>query len=117
VKAAHLAGLNDKATYAIQMATDEACTNIIEHAYGGEGEGQIRLACHIQAEGLQVVITDQGAISFDPSQTPQLDTRTPLSERKRRGMGLFFIHKLVDRVEYKLNTPEGNKLTLFKRKE
>jgi len=115
-KAATQAGLDDKATYDIQMATDEACTNIIEHAYGGEGKGSIQLTCHVQEEGLQVVILDQGSISFDPTQVPPLDVRAPLSERQRRGMGLFFIHNLVDTVEFKLNTPQGNQLILFKRK-
>jgi anti-sigma regulatory factor (Ser/Thr protein kinase) len=114
--AAVQAGLDDKATYAVQMATDEACTNIIEHAYGGEGQGSIQLTCHVQEDGLQVVIIDQGANSFDPAQVPPLDVRAPISERKRRGMGLFFIHNLVDNVEFKLNTPQGNQLILFKRK-
>jgi anti-sigma regulatory factor (Ser/Thr protein kinase) len=116
-QAAVRAGLDSKAVYAIQMATDEACTNIIEHAYGGEGKGQIQLRCEIQKDGLKVIITDQGTNSFDPTQVPQLDIQAPLSERQRRGMGLFYIHKLVDQVQYELNTPQGNQLTLFKRKE
>jgi serine/threonine-protein kinase RsbW len=116
-EAAVQAGLNNKAVYAIQMAIDEACANIIEHAYGGEGKGKIQLTCDIQADGLKVTIIDQGKNSFDPTQVPQLNTQAPLSERQGRGMGLFYIHKLVDRVEYKLNTVQGNQLTLFKRKE
>lgn len=112
-QAATQAGLDDKACYAVQMAVDEACTNIIEHAYGGEGEGKIQLNCQVQAEGLQVTIFDQGT-PFDPEQIPELDTNAPIAERRRRGMGLFFIYKLMDRVEYKSNTPKGNQLILFK---
>jgi serine/threonine-protein kinase RsbW len=97
------------------MAVDEACTNIIEHAYGGEGEGKIQLNCQVQPEGLQVTIFDQGT-PFDPEQIPELDTKAPIAERRRRGMGLFFIYKLMDRVEYKSNTPKGNQLILFKRR-
>ena len=114
-QAATQAGLDDKACYAVQMAVDEACANIIEHAYGGEGEGKIQLNCQVQAEGLQVTIFDQG-IPFDPEQIPELDTNAPLAERNRRGMGLFFIYKLMDRVEYRSNTPKGNQLILFKRR-
>jgi serine/threonine-protein kinase RsbW len=110
------AGLNDKATYAMQMAVDEACTNIIEHAYGGEGKGQIQIRCHIQTDGLQVTIFDWGT-PFDPAQVPELDPTTPLADRKIRGMGLFFIYNLVDAVEFKFNTAEGNQLILFKRRE
>lgn len=112
-QAAMQAGLNDKAVYAIQMAVDEACTNIIEHAYGGEGKGQIKLTCRIEDEGLKVTICDQGN-PFDPDQVPKLDVQAPLSARKRRGMGMFFIYNLVDTVEYKFSTPQGNQLILFK---
>lgn len=115
-QAAFQAGLDDRGVYAIEMAVDEACTNIIEHAYGGEGKGDIRLTCQIQKEGLQVVIYDQGA-PFDPSQVPQFDPQTPLEERSPGGMGLFFMHNLVDRVEFKFGTPQGNQLILFKRRE
>ena len=115
-QAAVQAGLDDKACYAVQMAVDEACTNIIEHAYGGESEGKIQLNCQVQTEGLQVTIFDRG-IPFEPEQIPELDTNAPLDERRRRGMGLFFMHKLMDRVEYNSNPPKGNKLILFKRRE
>lgn len=115
-QAARQAGLDDQAVYAIQMAVDEACSNIIEHGYGGEGRGSIRLTCQIQKDGLQVMIRDQ-ARPFDPSQVPRLDTGAPLSKRQPRGMGLFFIRRLVDTVEFKFDPPHGNRLTLFKRRE
>jgi serine/threonine-protein kinase RsbW len=114
-QAATQAGLDDKACYALQMAVDEACSNIIEHAYGGEGEGKIQLNCRVQADGLQVTIFDQGT-PFEPEQIPELDPKAPLTDRSRRGMGLFFINKLMDRVEYKFNTSKGNQLILFKRR-
>lgn len=110
------AGLDEKASYAVQMAVDEACTNIIEHAYGGEGKGEIRLACTIKRDGLQIVITDQGQ-SFDPHKIPKLNTQAPLSKRKQRGMGIFFIRNLVDELEYKFNTPQGNQLILLKHRK
>ncbi len=109
------ANLDDKAVYAIQMAVDEACANIIKHAYGGEGQGNIRLECQIKADGLQVKIFDQG-ITFDPDQIPKLDPQTPLAERQRDGMGLFFIYNLVDQVDYTFQGAHGNQLTLFKRR-
>jgi serine/threonine-protein kinase RsbW len=108
--------LDDQELYAIEMAVDEACTNIIEHAYGGEGKGSIRLTCQVKQDGLQVTICDQGA-PFDPTQVPDLNTEAPLHEREEGGMGLFFIRRLVDHYEFKFGTPQGNELTLFKRRE
>lgn len=115
-EAASQAGLADRAAYAARMAVDEACTNIIEHAYGGEGRGQIRLVCQIQADGLRIIIYDQGE-SFSPTNVPELDTEAPLEARPLGGMGLFFIRSLMDQVEFTFGTPEGNRLTLFKRRE
>lgn len=115
-RAAAEAKLDDRATYAMQMAVDEACTNIIEHAYRGEGRGQIELRYEVRQDGLEIVILDQGA-PFDPEEVADLDTTAPLSERSKRGMGIFFIRRLVDQVEYEFDTPRGNQLTLFKRQE
>jgi serine/threonine-protein kinase RsbW len=115
-QAAVVAGLNERAKYAIQMAVDEACTNIIDHGYGGEGLGSIHLTYNIQEDGLQVNIYDHGK-SFDPSKVPKLNTQAPLSERKPGGMGLYFIHHLADTVEFEFGTSKGNRLTLYKRRE
>ena len=115
-QAAVKASLDERAIFAVKMAVDEACTNIIQHAYGGEGRGEIQLRCETQAEGLQVTIYDQGT-PFAPSQVPELDTQAPLQQRRPGGMGMFFIGNLVDSVEFKFGTPQGNQLTLFKRRE
>jgi serine/threonine-protein kinase RsbW len=115
-RAAGQAGLDDKTTYALQMAVDEACTNIIEHAYGGEGPGSIQLTYEVRADGLEVIICDQGQ-AFDPSDVPELDTQAELADRQTRGMGLFFIYELVDQVEFEFGTAEGNRLTLFIRRK
>ena len=100
----------------LKLAVDEACTNIIQHAYGGEGRGQIQLLCETQAEGLRVTIYDQGR-SFEPLQVPDLDPQAPLPKRQPGGMGPFFIRNLMDTVEFKFGTPQGNQLILFKRRE
>jgi len=41
VEAAQAADLNEKATFEVQMAVDEACTNVIKHSYRGEENGKI----------------------------------------------------------------------------
>ncbi len=109
------AGFDDRANYAMQMAVDEACTNIIEHAYEDTEAGSIRLECEIQVDGLTVSIFDQG-LPFEPDTVPRFDPTASLEARDRRGMGLFYINNLMDAVDYSFNTPNGNRLTLFKRK-
>ena len=45
VNVAKGAGFKDFDLYAVELAVDEACSNIIEHAYGGENKGDIELTC------------------------------------------------------------------------
>jgi len=108
-------GFDDRAVYALQMAVDEACSNIIEHAYGGEGKGDIVLECTPKDDGLQVKIVDFG-VAFEPESiaAPELDT--PLDTRSAGGLGLFLMRQLMDDVRFEFK-PGENTLYLFKRLE
>lgn len=115
-QAAMQAGLKESAIFAVQMSVDEACSNIIEHAYGGEDIGDIDCTCRIDSEGLTIILHDTGT-PFDPNKVPEPDLTSPLEERKEGGLGLFFIHKLMDEVHFEFSAEKGNTLTLVKRKE
>jgi serine/threonine-protein kinase RsbW len=116
VRAAKAAGLGSAAVYAVEMAVDEACTNIIEHAYGGEGRGDIECTCRIDTRGLTVALRDHGQ-PFDPSRVPEPDINASLEERKEGGLGLYLIRKLMDEVHFEFTPDSGNVLTMLKHKE
>ena len=59
-QAALIAGLSVKDIYDVELAVDEACTNIIDHSYGGEGLGEIECECFSIPEGLKIIIHDSG---------------------------------------------------------
>ena len=107
-------GLNERAVYAVQMAVDEACSNIIEHAYGGEGKGDIYLHCLKLDDGLQVTIRDRGR-PFNPDLVAAPDIHAPLEERDEGGLGLFLMKELMDDVAFEFGA-DGNTLILVKRK-
>ncbi len=111
-KAAKSAGLDDQAVYAVELAVDEACSNIIEHAYGKEDLGDIRCACKVTEMGLKVVLRDNGA-PFDPDSVPEVDTDLPLEQRQPGGAGVFLMRKVMDEVIYEFKKGE-NILTLIK---
>ena len=113
IKAAQASGLNEKATFEVQMAVDEACANVIEHGYGEEDKGEIALCCEC-AEGDFVVTIHDNARPFEPDAVPSPDITCSLDKRQDRGLGLFFMRRLVDEVCFYLNT-EGNKLTMIKK--
>jgi serine/threonine-protein kinase RsbW len=113
-KFAQEAGFESFAIYSIEMAVDEACSNIIEHAYGGEGKGDIRCTCSVTEETLQVVIKDRGK-PFDPSSIPPPNLSNNIDDRQAHGLGLYFIRKWMDEVQFMSKKTE-NVLTLVKRK-
>ena len=111
---ARAVGFGDKAIYAIQLAADEAASNIIEHAYAGITDASFDLSCEFRRDRLVMTFYDQGR-SFDISKVSKPDIKADLSERKIGGLGIYLMHKLMDEVHYK-STGTENILTLTKRK-
>lgn len=108
-------GFSDKDVYNIQLATDEAASNIIEHAYEKISDGILELSCGLHDDGITIVLIDHGE-SFDPSEIPLPDLKADLSKRKIGGLGIFLMRKLMDDVHYEVNPKRGNILTMIKRK-
>ena len=108
-------GFGDKDVYNIQLATDEAASNIIEHAYENIADGVLELACGVQGDTIKIILTDHGD-PFDPSEIPLPDLKADLSDRKIGGLGIFLMRKLMDEVHYESKADKSNTLTLLKRK-
>lgn len=112
--AASACGLNEKQMYDVQMAVDEACSNVIEHAYAGRSNGRIEIVCEERGKELVVTIRDYGK-PFDPKQVAKPNTKAPLSDRNIGGLGLYFMYKLMDRVEFDFSSGQGNRLMMTKK--
>ena len=113
-KAAIEAGLDDSAVYAVQLAVDEAATNIIEHAYGAEGVGDIHCTAEITDHGLTVTLRDNGR-PFQPEEVPAPNLNRPIEEIEPHGLGLFLMRKMMDEVDFEF-TAQGNVLKMTKRR-
>jgi anti-sigma regulatory factor (Ser/Thr protein kinase) len=109
-------GFNDKDVYNIQLATDEAASNIIEHAYENVSDGLLEISCELRKDVITIILVDHGE-AFDPSVVPLPNLKADLSERKIGGLGLYLMRKLMDDVHYDAD-PKNNRntLTLIKRK-
>jgi len=110
------AGLNETQVYAVQLAVDEASTNIIEHGYGQECPNRIDITCDVQEDGLKVVIYDDAA-PFDPETVPKPEINVSLDEIKPRGLGIFLMRQMMDEVNYQSSLDTGNTLTMVKHRE
>ena len=106
--------LNADDTFAIQMAVDEACANVIEHAYGGRPDGMVSLACWLANGEVNVTIRDHGR-PFNPQAVPRPDMTAPLEKRHEGALGLYLIEKLMDVVQFEFDPAKGNKLTMKKK--
>jgi serine/threonine-protein kinase RsbW len=113
-EAACACGLDETQAYDVQMAVDEACTNVIEHAYRGKPGGTIDIVCEQRGKEFVVTIQDFGE-QFDPKKVRLPKIHDPLSRRNIGGLGLFFMHKLMDRVEFNFTSGRGNRLTMMKK--
>lgn len=107
------AGMNASEVYEVQLSVDEACSNIIEHAYGGEDLGKIDCSCQVDGESLTIVLRDFGG-SFNPENVPPIEKDVPLQQLKPRGAGIYLMKKLMDEVSFEFTKESGNKLTLVK---
>ncbi len=108
-------GFGPKDVYNIQLATDEAASNIIEHAYDGVANGVLDLSCGMQGDAIKIILIDYGT-PYDPSTVPIPDIKADLSERKIGGLGIFLMRKLMDEVHYDPRRDKSNVLTMIKRK-
>ena len=106
--------IGDTALFAMQMAVDEACANVIEHAYGGSADGTICVTLRAESGDAIITIRDRGH-PFDPSGVPRPDPTAPLEKRGEGALGLYLMERLMDSVAFHFDAVEGNTLIMKKR--
>ncbi len=107
-------GVGPDETFALKLAMDEACSNIIVHGYAGLEPGSIALDLEIGPELVTLRITDFGR-PFEPHAGQAPDVTASIEDRPIGGLGLFFIFNMMDRVDYH-SGESGNTLILTKKR-
>ena len=99
----------------ITLAVDEAVTNIMEHAYENNLEGELEIELVLQADNtrFEVIIRDSGK-SFDPGKIPMPDLEEHIRSGRRKGLGLFLIRRIMDEVHYNYKEGVRNELRMVK---
>jgi anti-sigma regulatory factor (Ser/Thr protein kinase) len=92
------------------LAIDEACMNIIQHAYGKEGSGEIRLHLALQHDRLTIELEDDA-----PCIDPQRVKPRALADVRPGGLGVHFIREIMDEMVFLPCQSKGNRLRLVKR--
>jgi anti-anti-sigma factor len=115
VEACQEANFSDREASNTKLAVDEACTNIIKHAYDGPERGEITVRIEILPGDLQIALLDNGKrFDFAAVQDPDLDEYVETG--RKGGLGIFLINRLMDGVKYH-SDDTGNELVLSKRSQ
>ena len=86
----------ERETQSIVVAVNEALSNVMQHAYGGDCSRCVSLSCSARDNELEFEIRDQG-VAFNP-----LDRDVPPpGELRSGGRGLYLMRTIMDRVEYR----------------
>lgn len=88
-------GCTEKPISELVLAVNEACMNIMQHAYKGDKTGTIVLEVRREGPALEVVLTDFAA----PVQHAEIAPRA-LHELRPGGLGTHFIQETVDECSY-----------------
>jgi len=111
---AHKLKASEEVTFALQMAVDEACANVMEHAYAGQTNGKVCITCQTVGDQVVVTIHDHGR-PFDPQAVPRPDPTAPLERRGNGALGLYLMEQLMDSIQFDFDVEKGNTLTMKKR--
>ncbi len=104
-------GCTKKAISDVVIAVNEACMNIIQHAYKGEHSGNIELEMQVLEDRLVIEITDYA----EPVDINLIKPRA-LEDIKPGGLGTHFMQEIMDEINYEnLNDRTGNRLKMIKK--
>lgn len=108
------ATLSDEDLINLELAVDEACANVIEHAYGHDITKDVSVRATFDDEKLLISVIDEGR-GFEPGSVQQDSVEQLVHARKSGGLGIRLIRTLMDEVSYEIVPGQKNELHMTKR--
>ena len=108
------AGFSPAEVAQLELAVDEACANVIEHAYGRDMTKEVSVRATLDGDAVQIDVVDTGQ-GFDPAGIEQLELDKLISTRKSGGLGMRLMKTLMDEVHYEIVPGKKNELHMVKR--
>jgi len=106
-------GFNSEDVNKIELAIDEACTNVIKHAYKKDEKKPIDIAIKLDLNKFIVIVTDSGK-GFDVSRIHSPDMNKYLAEMRVGGLGLYLMQSLMDEVDFNIQPGIKNQVKMVK---
>jgi anti-sigma regulatory factor (Ser/Thr protein kinase) len=104
-------GIGEAARNRLELAVEEAVTNVIEHAFGSDEMQPFDIVCRAVPGGVEVAVQDKG-LPFDPSQVEEWQPQTLEEAASGHGLGALLMRKLVDEFGYANRGAEGKEIRL-----
>lgn len=104
--------LNQNDTMSLNLALEEAVTNVILYAYPDGSDGLVDIEAVLREHSIEFTITDSG-LPFDPTAVPEVDITLLADERSIGGLGIHLVRQIMDEVRYQ-RLDNKNVLTLIK---
>ena len=92
-------GLSQPLAMSLNLALEEAVTNVIVYAYPEGTDGLVDIEAIIRKDLIRFIISDSGQ-PFDPTQVEAVDINLPLEERPIGGLGIHLVRSIMDEVSY-----------------
>jgi len=107
-------GMNDMDVARLELAVDEACANVMEHAYDSDSTKEVSIRAIVDDDSVQIKVTDSGK-GFDPAAVEQLKVEELVSARRTGGLGMRLMKSFMDEVHYEMQPGVKNELKMVKR--
>lgn len=104
-----LCGMSASAIEDVKLAVDEACSNVIRHAYGGDTARSITVRFRTSRGCFEVIIEDNGLKAH-----PELIAGRSLDEVRPGGLGIHLIRRAFDTFAFDDSRKRGNRLRLIR---
>ena len=96
---AQTAKIDSVLTNSLNLAVEEAVTNVMLYAYPAGTDGLVDIGVLIRRDLLEFSIVDGGK-AFDPTAAPEADITLNVEDRPIGGLGIFLVRQIMDDVSY-----------------
>jgi len=108
------AGMEPDDVAKLELAVDEGCANVMEHAYSRDSTKEVSVRAAFDQHAIHIVITDTGK-GFDPASVEEPGLDSMAAARSSGGLGMRLIKRLMDEVHYEIVPGVKNELRMVKR--
>jgi serine/threonine-protein kinase RsbW len=107
-------GMGDLDVAKLEMAVDEACSNVMEHAYDSDSTKEVSIRATVDESSVQIDVIDTGK-GFDPASVEQPKLQDLITAKRTGGLGMRLMKSFMDEVHYEMLPGVKNELRMVKK--